>query len=166
MALWGSLFRIEEQLIENRRFTLALAYLRLALKPGTNEFDRILRIPVGETRRIDLGEGVFALEQVYQSKPKAEGRMEAHRAHIDLQAIVEGEELMEMTATGTLSEVLEDALESRDVAYYADGPTASVLHCGPGDIAVFFPADAHKPSLAVDDKPAIVRKTVVKVAVN
>lgn len=45
-----------------------------------------------------------------------------------------------------------------------DVPEASLLRLRAGEAAVYFPVDAHMPCLLVD-KPAIVRKTVVKVPV-
>lgn len=161
MALWGTLEMIAQQLAPSDRFDTALAYLRAAFDRDSAVQARILAVPVGETRRVDLADGVFALEQVYWSKPREEGRFEAHAQHVDLQAVIRGEEIMEVTTTQGLK-VTEDALAARDVAFFANGPAASVWHVRSGEVAVFFPADAHKPSLAVA-APVVMHKTVVKV---
>lgn len=162
MALWGTPEIIAQQLAHTPRFESAIAYLRAAFDPNSAIHARILAVPAGETRRVELSDGVFALEQVYQSKPKAEGRLEAHERHVDLQAIVAGEELIEVTSADGLV-VTEEAFKDRDVCFFADATDVSVWRMRAGEVAVFFPADVHKPSLQISG-PALVHKTVVKVA--
>lgn len=162
MALWGTTDIIAQQLALTPRFEIAIAYLKEALDQNSAVHARILAVPEGETRRVELGEGVFALEQVYQSKPKAKGRLEAHERHVDLQAIVAGEELIEVTSADGLV-VTEEAFKDRDVCFFADAADVSVWRMRPGEVAVFFPADVHKPSLQISG-PALVHKAVVKVA--
>ena len=49
-----------------------------ALAPGSEEARRIAAVPEGKTERIELGGGVFALEQAYVAKPaNATGRLPA-----------------------------------------------------------------------------------------
>ena len=43
--------------------------------------------------KVDLSHGVFALEQVYETKPRAEGFFESHRKYIDVQFVFEGDQL-------------------------------------------------------------------------
>ncbi|MCF3652241.1 YhcH/YjgK/YiaL family protein [Synoicihabitans lomoniglobus] len=162
MALWGSLETIEQQLVATPRFAVALNYLREAFDPDSAVHARISGLPVGETQQVELGDGVFAMEQVYESKPREAGRFEAHRDHIDLQAIVAGDEIIEVTTAAELA-VTEDAIATRDVRFFADGGPVSSWRMRAGEIAVFFPVDVHKPSLAIDGRPTVVRKTVVKV---
>lgn len=163
MALLGSLDTVRHQLAGTAHFAAAYAYLEQALATGSAVQARIRAVPVGETRRVDLGDGAFALEQAYWTRPREEGRFEAHAALVDLQAIVSGEELMEVTDAGRLVE-RENLIAERDVRFFADFPGASRWRVASGEIAVFFPIDAHMPSLAVA-APQIVYKTVVKVPV-
>jgi biofilm protein TabA len=151
------------QLARPDHFAPAFHYLQQALDPSSEVAARIRTIPIGETHRVELSGGAFALEQVYRSKPSAEGRFEAHRAYVDLQALVEGEEMMEVTDASRLH-VTEDFKEGGDVCFFANTDRSSRLRVGPGEVAIFFPIDAHKPSLAVSE-PAVVYKTVVKVPV-
>ena len=162
MAIWGTLDLIAQQLARNPRFDVALAYLAEALQPGSPVHQRILGIAEGATERVDLAEGVFALEQVYTGKPAGEGRFEAHDLHVDLQAVLTGEEAMEVTARAGLT-VTEDLLAAKDVVFFPDAGAVSRWLVKPGEIAVFFPGDAHKPSLAAGAKPVVAHKTVVKV---
>lgn len=164
MALFGSLSTVRAQLAASPAFDLAFDYVSRALTPGTPEAARIAAVPVGETVRIELGEGVFALEQAYVAKPLPQGRWEAHERHIDVQVIVEGRELMGVSDVARLA-VAEDFRPARDVVFFAPHEGGSVLKTGAGDVAVFFPADGHMPSIA-DGEPALVFKTVVKVPVT
>lgn len=163
MAIFGSLDTVRAQLATNPAFQRALAYVEECLSPDSAAAARLRAVKVGDTERVELGGGVFALEQAYQSKPRAEGRWEAHRAYIDVQVIVVGEELMEVTDVSRLR-VAEDFTPAKDLLFYQSFDEGSVLRVKAGEAAVFFPVDAHKPSLAVG-APALVRKTVVKVPV-
>lgn len=162
MAIWGTLDLVEQQLASNERFACALAYLREALDPSSAVHARILAIAEGVTERVDLGEGVFALEQVYTGKPAGEGRFEAHDQYVDLQAVLSGEEAMEVTARAGLA-VTEDLLADKDLVFLGERAPVSRWFVAPGEIAVFFPGDAHKPSLAAGTTPVLAHKTVVKV---
>lgn len=163
MALLGSLETIVAQLARPEHFAAAYDYLRDALDPKGTAHARIRAVPEGETRRIELAGGAFALEQAYRTKPPADGRYEAHAAYIDLQAMVEGGERMDVMDAQHLR-VAEDLLAERDVRFFVHAAGGSEWRVRAGEIAVFFPVDAHKPSLA-DSEPAFVRKTVVKVPV-
>jgi YhcH/YjgK/YiaL family protein len=164
MALLGSLSTLREQSALARLHPSAFAYLAEALDPASAVHRRILDLPTDRTDRIELEDGIFVLEQAYLPKARNEGRFEAHRRYIDLQAIIAGNELMEVVDVARLR-VSEDLTPERDVLFYHDAPGASVLRVVPGDIAVFYPVDAHMPSLA-DGTPAVVRKAVVKVPVS
>ncbi len=164
MALFGSLSTVRSQLVGARAFATALAYVERALTPGSEEARRIAAVAEGETVRVELGEGIFALEQAYLSKPAEEGRWEAHERFIDVQVVVEGGELMGVTEAGRLT-LAEDLRAERDLMFFAPWAGGSELRIGAGEAAVFFPADAHMPSLA-DGARGLVRKTVVKVPVS
>lgn len=163
MALWGTVKTLRQQLINNARFRVALDYLEKVQTAGTVEHDRVMAVPAGEMNRVELAEGVFALEQAYVGKARAEGRWEAHDRHIDLQAIVAGPERMDVTTREGLV-VNEDLLADKDVCFMDDVDDASVWTVRSGEVAVFFPTDAHMPSMAVGD-PVQIQKTCVKVEI-
>lgn len=163
MALFGSLSTVRAQLAASPAFDLAFDYVARCLTPGSTEAERIAAVPAGKTERVELGEGVFALEQAYESKPPAEGKWEAHERFIDVQVVISGRELMGVVEVSALK-LAEDLRAERDLMFFAPAEGGSTLKVGPGGVAVFFPADGHMPSLA-DGAPALVRKTVVKVPV-
>ena len=163
MALLGTVETLREQLVHNPRFSVALDYLEKVQTAGTAEHDRVMAVPAGEMKRVEIAEGVFALEQAYLGKPRSEGRFEAHNRHIDLQAIVAGPERMDVTARAGLP-VNEDKLADADVCFMDDTEDASAWTVRTGEVAVFFPSDAHMPSLAAGD-PVQIQKTCVKVEI-
>jgi YhcH/YjgK/YiaL family protein len=163
MALFGSLEALRAQLATTPAFERAFAYVEECLRTDSAAHRRLNAVKVGDTERVELGDGVFALEQAYHSKPRDDGRWESHHAHIDVQVIVAGDELMEVTDVNRLK-VQENLTPAKDLLFYHSFDEGSVLRIKAGEAAVFFPIDAHKPSLAVVS-PALVRKTVVKVPV-
>ena len=161
MAVFGSFSVVRAQLAHDPKFTAAFDYVAEVLNLASAARQRIGGGAVGATNRVELTNGAFALEQVYQPKPRPEGFFESHRKYIDVQVIVEGEELMEVEAIARLVGA-EPYNPERDFIKYADTATASVLKMRVGDVAVFFPIDGHMPSLHWRG-PGLVRKTVVKV---
>ena len=164
MALFGSLPIVKAQLVRCPAFENALRYVEELLRPGSPAHQRLLAVPTGDTGRVELGDGIFALEQAYIAKPPAEGRWEAHYVYIDVQVVVSGEELMEVTEVSRLT-IAEDHTPAKDILFFNANAEGSVLRMRAGELAVFYPADAHKPSLAAGTPAALVRKTVVKVPV-
>lgn len=132
-------------------FKPAFEYLR-GFKPNT---------PDG--RHEIMGDRMFSLPQTYQTVPASEKKFEAHRRYIDIQYILSGEEVIEHVNAGLLRpDGNFDA--DMDVGFFLDPTTSSPVVLRAGDFAIFFPHDAHKPCLSVDQQ-VTVRKVVVKVAV-
>jgi len=164
MAIFGPFHQVKAY-VAGARFAAALVYVEKALRAGSEARERIGRVASGVTGRVDLAGGAFALEQTYLPKPRPEGFFESHRKYIDVQVIVEGEELMEVEDVSRLV-VAQTYDPERDFIKYADAAAASVLRMRAGDVAIFFPEDGHMPSLQLEGRPVLVRKTVVKVPVD
>jgi YhcH/YjgK/YiaL family protein len=164
MALLGSLPAVRAQLADPARFSAAFACVEECLRPGTPAQRRLHSLAAGQTERVDLAGGAFALLQAYLTKPREEGRWETHRAHVDVQAMTEGEELMETADAGRLA-LDEDLTPAKDVVFYRPFDEGSTLRLVPGAVAVFYPADGHRGGIALG-APALVRKVVVKVPVG
>lgn len=166
MAVLGSLSTVRAQLAATPAFTAAFAYVERCLTPGSAEHSRLLAVPLDATGRVELDHGAFALEQAYYPKQPVQGRWEAHREYVDVQVIVAGREQMELTDTGNLV-VDEDFTPGRDLIFFQPYANGSVFVADTGAVAVFFPVDAHKPSLAAPgEAQVVVRKTVVKIPVS
>jgi biofilm protein TabA len=108
------------------------------------------------------GSDVFAIVQSYNTKPREQGRWEAHRQYADIQIVVTGRERMGVAPISSLKLACEYDPE-KDVAFYdGDGQFFTV---GEGSFALFLPHDVHMPSLAIES-PGPVKKVVVKVRVT
>jgi YhcH/YjgK/YiaL family protein len=166
MALFGSIETIRAQLARADYFAASFDYLREVFRPESSAAARLRSTPVGETHRIDLSGGAFALEQAYQTKRRTDGFFESHQVYIDVQVIFEGEELMEVLDIER-AEVRDAYDPKRDLVTYVDAKAASILHVRVGEAAVFFPADVHMPCLIpAGAAPGLVRKTVIKIPVT
>jgi YhcH/YjgK/YiaL family protein len=163
MALSGSLSTVRTQVPPHSHFEKTFAYLDEALRPGSEANLRVLGVPVGESKRIELSDGIFALEQAYLTKAVLEGKWESHLKYIDVQVIVSGEENFGVCALGHL-EVSEDLTPAKDVILYKPTTQGSVLRLHAGEAAILFPVDGHLPGIQVAE-PLQVRKIVVKVPV-
>jgi YhcH/YjgK/YiaL family protein len=163
MALFGTLQTLRAQLRNDPHFRASLDYLEECVRPGAAAFQRIGRITEGVTERVDLAGGAFGLEQVYRSKPRSEGFFESHRAYIDVQCIVEGEEFIEVLDISKLR-LKEDRTPEKDVLIYDVPNETTTLRLGAGDAAILFPVDGHMPQILAGTS-RLVRKVVVKVPV-
>lgn len=163
MAIFGTLDVVRSQTQGWAGFDTAFAYLQDLLQPGSAANTRIQSMAAGEVEKIELADGVFAMEQVYLSKPRY-ARYESHRRYTDIQVIITGEELMEVADVSRLA-VEEPYVEERDVIVYGDYAGASVLRFQAGDAAVYRPEDGHMPNLRVGAQGSLVRKVVVKIPV-
>lgn len=164
MAIFGSVATVREQLGRSTQFDAAFAYLDDCFHPGSAANLRLQQMPEGASGRVELAGGAFALEQVYRTKTRAEGFFESHRAYIDVQVVLTGEELIEVVDTAALK-VSEDRTPAKDVLIYHMIDAASVLRLRAGEAAVLYPVDGHMPSLSTET-PGLVRKIVVKVPVQ
>ncbi len=161
MAVFGSLPMVRAQLAGPDRFGAALACVEECLRPGTAPHRTLAGLAAGAAGRLELAGGAFALLQAYLTKPAAESRWETHRAYVDVQAVVAGEEFME-TADAARLRVAEDLTPAQDAIFYHPFSEGSALRLAAGGIAVYFPADGHRGGIAVG-APVLVRKVVVKV---
>jgi biofilm protein TabA len=164
MALFGSHSVVSAQLARYSAFATALAYLKPFYVKGSPENTRLAALSEGESVRHDVGDGVFGIEQVYRTRFRGEANYESHRAYIDVQAVIEGEEGIDVTDIMRLS-VIEPYDGDKDIIRYAPFEFGSWIRLGPGDLAVLFPPDGHMPCLHPGREPVLVRKVVVKVPV-
>lgn len=123
-----------------------------------------------ETRFHDWADGEYvvddtavrALVQRYESKPESAGRWEAHRRHIDLQMVIEGEERIGVAPLATLT-VEEPFDEAKDLMWLSGSGDMVTLR--PGDFVLLWPEDGHMPGLQISG-PVPVTKVVYKIALD
>jgi len=164
MAIFGSRATVCSQAYPAELFAASFVYLEELFRPASPAGLHLREIQVGNTERVELAGGAFALEQVYFSKERREGFFESHRKFVDLQVIFEGVEGMEVVDLDRCVVRLPYNSE-RDLSTYED-TAGSLLWLREGDAAVFYPSDVHMPGLCAVSAPALVRKTVIKVPVG
>ncbi len=165
MALYGSFATVRAQAPQSPGFLTAFAYVADLLRDGSAVAARLQSFAAGESRRVELGNGVFVMEQVYRTKPRTAGFFESHQQYIDVQVLIEGAEIMELADLSRMK-VRDPYQPERDLVIYEDNLTVSTLRVVAGEAAIFYPADVHMPSLQLGAEPVLVRKAVVKVPVH
>jgi len=107
------------------------------------------------------GDNAFASVTYGPEKTMEEAKWESHRKYIDLQYVIKGEEKIEVTQISSAT-VITPYNEARDAANY----TAIGIYyiAMPGTFYLFFPQDAHRPNIKVDDYD-VVKKLVIKIKV-
>lgn len=106
------------------------------------------------------GKNLYFNLQEYETKPVQ--KLEAHKKYIDIQIVVKGEEYMGRTDIGK-TEVTEEYDETKDVMFLSG--EVDKVKAGVGSFVVFYPWDAHMPSLAVDE-PKYAKKAIFKILIK
>lgn len=110
-------------------------------------------------RHLIDGEDIYVSAAEYFTKD--EGFLEGHKEHIDIQLITKGSEKIGFALLKDHVEK-EPYNEARDISFYHGH--CDYLTLVPGDFAVFFPEDLHKPGI-MDKKLVEVKKIVVKIKI-
>ncbi len=162
MALFGKLEDIISQ-AENERFNTAFKYLEKLADKSSKEYREIMSYSSGICKKIELDNNNFVLKQVYSSKEREECFFESHKKYIDMQFIVSGEEIIEVVNLNylTCTQIYD---EGKDVTIYKNTNQSSLIILKAGDIAIFYPQDAHMPCIKVNTCNKVV-KAVVKVRI-
>lgn len=105
---------------------------------------------------------VYASIQTYETKDDA--KYESHKKYIDIQYMIKGCEKIGVTSLDNCSTCIDYDIV-KDLEFYNINCTEEFLKLKEGDFMIFFPQDAHKPSISIDSKTT-VKKVVVKVAIN
>ena len=89
-------------------------------------------------------------------------RSEIHHKYLDVQLILEGTETFGYSNYPLLS-IEDDYLAEKDIAFSNDVQDEQFVTLTAGEFIVFNPKQPHRPLVAVDDKPAAVKKLIIKV---
>jgi YhcH/YjgK/YiaL family protein len=135
-----------------------LVYLK---KLSTKTFDGV---KPGQPVKDEFGgKNIFALHQVYLPKDPSQGKLEGHKAYIDIQFIFSGTEMIYLAQRKDCRK--ETPYNKKKDIQFFKAKAWSVLELKPGMVAIFYPQDIHAPSLSAGAK-GIIRKSVVKVALR
>lgn len=135
---------------KGERFLRAFKYLE-TLSPDT---------PDG---RYELeGDMLYCMLQGYETRPREGQQFEAHRAYVDIQCMLSGEESIFWAPTLELATATPYV---PDIEFFTLTPNPTELVLTPGRFCVFFPQDAHAPC-TTHTAVSQVRKAVVKVGLG
>lgn len=106
------------------------------------------------------GTGILVKAEEPALLPREKVALEAHRRFIDIHVPIKGEEIIGWAPVDSLKHPREEYDEEKDIAFFGDA-SHSLLHVRPGQIAIFFPEDAHAPNIGLGNH----RKLCVKIPV-
>lgn len=125
--------------------------------------------PDTEAKKYPLrGDQLYGIVAAYETRPRESGKFEVHRKYVDVQVLLSGTEVIEYCPAGDIDTFAPyDA--DKDAALAGPPPPAvsiGGIRMRPGLFAVFYPQDAHMPSLALPAGPGNVKKAVAKISVD
>lgn len=116
-----------------------------------------------ETGKYEIdGSDLFVIIQNYQTKKLEEGKLEAHKKYIDIQYVIEGEEKI---GFAKLSDTKPSTFYDNEKDLVFLSGEAEFFTATPDNFFVFYPEDAHMPSIAIYE-PSFVKKAVFKIKVD
>lgn len=125
-----------------------------------NKMD-LTNLPAGE---LDIeGREIYLNHIIASSKPLYEQAPELHRYYIDIHILLEGSEVIGASPSAQGQRPTMDFDTERDYGLFEGITTETLLTLAPGDIALLFPGELHRPMGTLGDV-ASLRKIVVKVA--
>ncbi len=106
------------------------------------------------------GDDIYAMIQKQTTAAPENKKAESHYKYIDIQYLIRGEE-MQGVAPLPEGKELEEHPE-RDVMYYSEVAGENFIQLKPGDFAVYFTNDIHRPNCAPGESMEI-KKVVLKI---
>lgn len=117
-----------------------------------------------ECGRYDVDDELYYTVQEYETKYPEQARYEAHEKYVDIQYIVKGIERMEFAETSKLK-VTEKYNPEKDVKFLEEPKVIDASIVEAGDYRIFYPEDAHRPGLCVNNTPGKVKKILAKILI-
>ncbi|WP_420316818.1 YhcH/YjgK/YiaL family protein [Ekhidna sp.] len=164
MAIIGSLTKVRKRYFHNK-LDVVFDYLSEALSENSTIRKRIFSRHLGAFEKVALTEDIFALEQVFETKNRDNCFWESHLKYVDFQLNLSGVEQMEFCDIQKMS-ILEQYDTQKDLIIYRDLEWSNKFIMQAGDLAVYYPEDAHMGLPWYERKKCKVYKTVVKVPLN
>lgn len=119
-----------------------------------------------DTGRYELdGDDLFVTITEYTPKPIEEAQFEAHRAYADIQYVASGQEQISVAPIDEV--VITEPYNEEDDVMFLTTPQSDSYIATSDRFFIFFPSDAHRPSVRVNEfDSSMVRKVVVKVKLD
>ncbi len=123
--------------------------------------------PDTEESKYDIkGDDIFAQVMIYKTRSPETAVLETHRKYVDIQAVLSGSERIDWFSRDGL--VIDKPYDELKDAEFYKRTCAGTAHVdlSPGTFVMFFPQDAHMPSLMIEEKPELIKKVVIKIKVE
>ncbi len=139
---------------------------RYAGIPHVREIEKFIasrdcsRVPNGEIEI--LGRDLFVRVAEYETGAPDQKQFEAHTVYADLQLMVTGREIMEVSVERSPRPVTAYN-EGEDIRFFEEPPEISSALVSAGQFTVFFPGELHKPGCHAGGSPEKVKKMVFKI---
>lgn len=114
--------------------------------------------------RHDVNEGFFYNVIEYDTTDEVDKPYESHRMYIDIQLLLSGEEIMQVTDVCSL-DIKTTYDEDKDCVLYSPSRNASGIILRPGSVVILYPKDGHR-SMRFGNKTSRIKKIVGKVAIK
>ncbi len=111
-----------------------------------------------------VNDGFFYNVIEYETTGEDNKPYESHRKYVDVQLLLSGEEVLQVTDITRLEEK-EKYDEDKDVVLYSASDTSASTILRPGSIMILYPRDAHR-SMSLRNNFIVVRKIVGKILIN
>jgi YhcH/YjgK/YiaL family protein len=105
--------------------------------------------------------GIIVNSQEVAMMPREKSCLEAHRRYIDIHLPIRGEEAMGWAPVADMTNLRQAYNEENDIEFYGDA-ARSIFNVQPGQMAIFFPEDAHAPNVGTGNH----RKLCIKIPVD
>ncbi|WP_373820305.1 YhcH/YjgK/YiaL family protein [Glaesserella sp.] len=120
-----------------------------------------------QTGRYPLkGDLIYVQVLDLETKPKSDILPEVHRRYLDVQYLHSGLERMGVEPDLGQNPIAKEYDPERDIQHYAMMQNEVELIFRPGNFAVFFPEDIHRPACQDGGRSSPIRKVVVKIAIS
>lgn len=90
---------------------------------------------------------------------------EIHKNYLDVHFLAEGSEKIGFSIDCDKNTIYKNYDENRDILFYQNCTSESFINMIPGDFAIFFPNDVHRPG-CIGNKKGIIKKIVIKIHKN
>jgi YhcH/YjgK/YiaL family protein len=162
MAIFGKLIDLQKQFKDVRGLDSVFKYLDDATNVNTEANSRICSMGIDQHKKIEIADGIIAIEQSYNVRKSDSSLFESHIKFVDFQLLILGMEIIEVLHIDLLKLHSEYDKEN-DYSLYKSKSNSSKILMQKGDLSILFPKDGHMPGIVFEDDLLRVHKTVVKV---
>lgn len=108
-----------------------------------------------------VGDKLFAIQALDNTRSKENALLEAHNRYIDIQVCLEGNETMGWRSRSDCHSPKSDFDTEKDIIFFDDKPL-SYFDVPAGSFAIFFPEDCHAPLIG----EGMIKKVIFKVMIR